>query len=1459
MSLISFLGNNLGSSLLNFVLPTSDPLAKDPLFEPREALEVFELCLKKEVPLNHLKKAFDHLRALKHPNITQLKLAFTELLNLQEEDQLIRTNEAHDRLVSESIIPFLNQKIHEPTLLGKTTNALTSLVFGVAPPLIAEIEEFAENFPNNQDQFSVKIEEWKGEIRKYPITITQKATIDTSFNIIERELREQVNLDLILAHLSRLTETLKKALNKQGLLQNFQQETTKRYPAAQQILNKSSLDEKRFLLQETIEIFSLDQEEEAFETLLPNALNNLRKLGLSDLLLNYHAHKQNPDANFIEETLLPTLQVQLQETDVITPLVTKVKENILGKHDPRIDNFFKASKALKRSLTEPKKERCILCLNEIQAHIDDYKLTVLQKRALLEKLETTTNCIANRSSTQKDVSEHLNDTEKFVSNHLVQRNILSSFSAAASSQNTLANSVSDSSIGSELTLGGILETFFTKGLSTGLYSIAAKAALTALEHAITHVRGQNPLELDTLIDPLEESIHLLEEQIGSDNQTSKAYQHTFQQVWQLSTQNPILLGGIELPIGLDKEEGPTPVEQLQRIAAKFQESHSYLYDRVITKEQTDAKIEVLAQTAACFSTYRISLLAIGELEGFPSFYEMLGEVSEINDPQEKKEAFLTVLNRAIQENNQINVVISWAIRAFMPVIFWFSELFSNNLTGGLKNYFRNVVIPTVKKDVDKRLHSASIACIGKCFDDLNKMIADSAENPKGRAWNIREHIRLTKDRKIYNGERTADELYTEFAEICVEEIMPKIDWTSSIHSWDLQLNAWANDSDSAAFSIFKHIVVFPLRLPIWILEYMVVLPIQSIIQSILTWGAKKCFVDTNLIKGLMDNIKTTRFQDTPYVPILDTLAGRLLDIHAAQKRAAALDPTLYNSDDENKQTIKDCLDRLFGFVSLWNLNSPRQIRDVIQGPQGFFGGVQKLAEDALLPPIQNVLVELIELVQSLATEETQLERFLYELCDVANDSFSQEGRQLSAEEKARKAQQYVDTKNLIDCTLNAILWTVCIDATNSLGSPAQVRSAKDHVNWLKDIFLGSTKGYPSVTKMELDKIRSFAQRPNEARILDEDEGGSLIDEEESMPNLDDAESFSGLIQDEDYDLFDIENTAPRLGQREHSLYVQLDSNPHIEEELSSPMAKKDKGVIQTWMEALDTLCDDPENGNEILNNAYKGCSELVQKLEIREVELQINPGSRAPKLGPVTAEHLKRKSSLICASLEKVCDQFHRLHRLYTYHQYSNLENNPVDQILSGFGIVLNDVEIDYPALDAWITQTRQMPYENWPLSLNQAIAAIEQLRDWAKEAEENRERIDSQLEKIAESFDLIRRENEESQYLLEQFPNTRLTPLINEVALLKNHITNLRKTVEDTTHVEFLQLNMPKGVKSASDFAMSVLRQTLFKEMSSRSITLIQALGNSEVFEMLIRHLAIRPLVESFKGEKVPSFAADE
>jgi hypothetical protein len=782
------------------------------------------------------------------------------------------------------------------------------------------------------------------------------------------------------------------------------------------------------------------------------------------------------------------------------------------------------------------------------------------------------------------------------------------------------------------------------------------------------------------------------------------------------------------------------------------------------------RIEALKQTAASFAAYQLATLIIGTLEEFPSFHAILTSINAVDDPSLKKQAFLEALNNAIKENNQINVVISFSTRLLLPFVYWFSELFSNNLTNGIKRYLRETVIPSIKKDHNKRLHSSPINAVGRSFDDFNKMMRDFAEHPNNSAWEVREHIKFIKDRKVYNGERSANEIYNEFAVICVEELMPKFSWKQDVHHVDETLNAWANSSTLPGMSIFKQILLIPVRIPLWIFEYGIVLPFQSMMQSLVNWGTKKCFVETQLVQGIMETIKTTNFKETPYVPILDVLAKALTDIHEAQKRGDPVDRSNYQSDDANKQMIKACIDRMLVFIELWETNSRDEIKAILEPQQGMVNSIKNSAKTIILPHMQTALVEVLEIVQSLATEETQLETFLFQICDIAETALSQTGKPVSEADKLRKEMEYQNLKKLIESTLNAILWKITIQATNTLGEPGVTKAAEEHVQWLKNVFLDSH------------------QTPSQNDLVDDPEDGT----------------FSSVV----------------------------------------PSAEK-KGLISSWKETFGNL------DQQGLNAAYQSCSDLIKELERKEVALQINPGSYTPKIGAVTAEHLKQRSSAIYDKLALVCEQFHHLYRIYTYNSYDAQENNPIEKIV--YGCSLRDIE----SLTSWIKEIRANDeYKTWPLALNKAIEQIEQLAEAMRNNE--KKKIALCIAAVETSKAAIESEFKEAKALLIR-NDGNITPIHLEIGAMMNHLNELEHVVENTTHVEFLEISNPSFMKAGWKSGMSILRQTLFKEMSSRSNTLIHAMCNPEVIEMLLRNLAIRPLVESFRGENIPSYARDD
>lgn len=822
------------------------------------------------------------------------------------------------------------------------------------------------------------------------------------------------------------------------------------------------------------------------------------------------------------------------------------------------------------------------------------------------------------------------------------------------------------------TLRGLIDPFLSgegggSRLVGGLLSMGARPVLMLLDSIIeqTAARDGERDQPQEALGALRAARGVVYDVIHGPDQTYAAYRNAFHQVWGICSRFPIIVGGIELPFGTSPDASrENPVQRLQELQRRFRENHSRVYNRQpATAEQTDAKIERLSQTGACFGTHKLCALMLGSPKDFPSFHEIILQTKAMTE-EERKAHFLKHMRIAIEANVSANAFMRWLTIAFLPVIYWFSTFFSSNLGEGLRNYFRNNVIPHVKREDDKRLHSGAIAQVGKSFDDLNKMMDDWVTNPRGSAWDPQAHIREVKDRKVFNGERTAEELYHDVGEICVEEIMPKLKWHEQVESWNVALATWANRSDSTALQVFKHILVAPLRAVVWVFKYVCVVPVQWVMQSMATWGAKKAFVETNAVSNIIATVKQTRFEDTPYVPILDWVAERLLDIHQAQIRAEAVD-IHYRSDPENQRTIRHFLDRAFAFVERWATDSRREMQKIVDGPQGVEGFLRGLGESILLPPLQSALVELIEIVQALATEEQQLESFLHEFCVIAEDALENEGKELTRAERSRRHRSYAETRELMESTLNAILWTVTLEATAEFGRRGTVEAARNHVNWLRHVFLG-TPYRPIAIEMrerreDLQTLMqrvgvdtgAAAERGSPASLseahLERLEARGTMPRVASLPVLSGSSvDLSGRVHRPEprrpgSDFVSPVATSGTGADSERALFDEEGSDDSL------PIGEG--GMIAQWQELLRSFADDPEENIADLDRAYHACATLAARLKDREVRLGVQHPDE-PAAGHMTREHLRPRSLLVIDHVEAVSRKICRLHTLSRYHIY---------------------------------------------------------------------------------------------------------------------------------------------------------------------------------------------------------------
>ena len=615
--------------------------------------------------------------------------------------------------------------------------------------------------------------------------------------------------------------------------------------------------------------------------------------------------------------------------------------------------------------------------------------------------------------------------------------------------------------------------------------------------------------------------------------------------------------------------------------------------------------------------------------------------------------------------------------------------------------------------------------------------------------------------------------------------------------------------------ILKYIGIIPLQIFVWFAQYLVVAPIQFISQAILTWGAKKAFIETKVIRNIMENIKKTQFQDTPYVPVLDFLAQKLIDIHQAQQANQSPDTGNYKSDEENRRKIKAFLDRTFRFIRIWNTNSREEIKAIMTSPSGFSGEIQNVIKGALTPVIQNTLVDLIETVQSLATEESQLESFLFQICEIADEALCNEGKTLTQDEKKKRTDGYKETQKVIETHLNAILWTVCLESTSEIGKSGTVKVAKDHIAWLKTAFLGESQT-SSTNSIEIDDD-------------DDSERGAFVLDTNSTEIGDDDESVSSVFS------FLNSQTLDDSNERDTKI-----------------------GHIKYWKEALNTFLENPNEKGSSLTQAYLSCRDLLELFKEKEVE--INSQQIA---GTVTRQHLQKKSNTVLESLQTVFDQFHNLHTLYLYHQYTENSNKdnatyPINtaiecvNLLKDFKNNINNhsnLIVYLKTLDE--KQKELLVNSNIPLELSSLKTDIDAIiTDFNKDSSNLTGVIDNRILKNINNRilknEVIMNHIEKSKRIFNEKKR-----LCQEISKMMNSLTSLETVVNEISYIDFLEIDFPSSLKTMGHLITSSIQQTLFQAMSSCSKILINAVCNADVFEIFIRNIAIRPLVESVRGVK--------
>jgi hypothetical protein len=260
---------------------------------------------------------------------------------------------------------------------------------------------------------------------------------------------------------------------------------------------------------------------------------------------------------FIQETVIPTLKKNLEDLNPVSSMIKMVRTTLLGENDPLIEKLYNAIESASKKWEHQEKIQLGGALDTIEENLEKYSLNVVTKK----KVTAAIHAFHYALNEEEIPTELLKNLRATVDRYLVQKGCITS-----PIMRTLATSVLSESSSEKTTALSLLEPFLKGGIGGGFYALSARGALRVIEEVMNHIEGEEGAGMGAF----EQAKDLLENQIKADNQSSTAYKEIFNQVWELCTKNPILLGGIELPIGINGSESELdPIEQLQGIAKEF--------------------------------------------------------------------------------------------------------------------------------------------------------------------------------------------------------------------------------------------------------------------------------------------------------------------------------------------------------------------------------------------------------------------------------------------------------------------------------------------------------------------------------------------------------------------------------------------------------------------------------------------------------------------------------------------------------------------------------------------------------------------------------------------------------------------------------------------------------------------------------------------------------------------------
>lgn len=859
-----------------------------------------------------------------------------------------------------------------------------------------------------------------------------------------------------------------------------------------------------------------------------------------------------------------------------------------------------------------------------------------------------------------------------------------------------------------------------------------------------------------------------------------------------------------------------------------------------------------------------------------------------------------------RRSNDVPAVTRFIAKLILPLILkamnFVVSKFSTGAVGYLREQIRDVELQPLKP-----VNSEPLSRITAWFQEylnLQKAYANNRTNTHDKET----FVRILMDHPDFNHGFEGDEIYKEFSKTIVDELLPKMDWTSWISKASNGIAEWKTkevvDKASGASGLnylavpFKWVFGSAVQLTMFTGKMLLKIP-EAIANFTLKTGLKQFLVGSNVLKTMNENAKHSTFEETPYTYTMDkALLEQLKEVYRVLQTAGSSEESDPGPQFDNvKSKLHELLKTVIRVVETRGLQAPDELRDLLEGPDSMYQqlnhGVFNLVEKDVIESTSRLIFIVYKTLLSPNNMEKQTAQ-AFKLCNniitVGDNGVTENNHVLTDEEKRLRQLEFQRTKEEVEYYKDTILFesiSQSVDRTLKQFGRAKQEEANKVIIGVKEDFLGTNENNTHKPGL-IEKFEGWQQEFRQNMPpLSGPQPSLQIKTQMREKRLEILSQMKVEIERVTVDLNNKLMTVERnanlgLASKDAVRRVIRNATEDLNKILSSFNSLNNVQVNQHGKEkALPYLQAALEGVKTFTGKALIAQSQGFSESDINEMRSQLTQiitgaHSELKKISPASQKLQEFIRNLDVSELEKTLDTFNKdkiLREQFTAMQTSSpnlieqLAANRKDQIEQGTGILHGFVNIQHRVMG------HQDPYETSKKEMQKLINEIPETLDRTAFndllSKMNRAQNAEEVNQLQSQFSTTINEYKERNTALIQIkctdldrlqsrletlcdnlitlaaPDTQLTGT-GQLSEIEYHLRSLKSKAQNIKKLEAVDITLFN-----QDGFVSFVKNQIFKEMKKRSDETLEVMRDPVMAEGLIRHLFLYNFVESHGGDR--------